>query len=391
MPSTHRFDDRLATTLLVCLVYPIGPAATILMPMIVGGLIDNYQYSEQQAGNIAALEGMGLVVASVLAALWVRRLSWIRASAVAFLAYAALNAVSAAIADYQLLLALRALTGFAGGCLFAITVAALGDNRAPDRAFGLAQAVQSVMMLAGFQAAPFLLQSWGVGSLYGTLAAACLILMVTLRWFPAQGRAELHAVQSGTPGTGHAGLIWLGLFASVLFFINVFGFWAFVERMGQAAGLGAETVGLALGVSQVAAIGGALVAAWASDRYGRYLPLVVVGIGQVMAVFMLSGTFGTSAYFASTGVFQALFIVGVSYQMGAIAQLDTRGRFLVMMTGAQGLGAAIGPAAAAALIGSGNDYGGVIQLAALLCIVSTMLFLFIVWRGRNVDATLTAQ
>ena len=40
--------------------------------------------------------------------------------------------------------------------------------------------------------------------------------------------------------------------------------------------------------------------------------------------------------------FQALFIVAVSYQMGAIAVLDIKGRFLVMMTAAQGLGAAIG-------------------------------------------------
>lgn len=389
MTATHRFDDRLAATLLVCLVYPIGPAATILMPMIVGGLIDNYQYSEQQAGNIAALEGLGLVVASVVAALWIRRISWVSASAVAFIAYAALNLISANVADYEPLLALRSLTGFAGGCLFAVTVAALGDNREPDRAFGLAQAVQGAMMLAGFLAAPYLLQSWGVGSLYGMLAAAAVALMVTLRWFPSRGR---HGAQAGeTGGASHVALIWLGLLASVLFFINVFGFWAFVERMGQAAGLSAQTIAMALGVSQVAAIAGALAAAWASDRYGRYLPLLAVAVGQVIAVVALSGSFGAAAFFASTGLFQALFIVGVSYQMGAIAKLDTRGQFLVMMTGAQGLGAAIGPAAAAALIGSGNDYGGVIRLAALLCIVSTLLFLFVVWRGRNVDATLTAQ
>lgn len=391
MTANHRFDDRLAATLLVCLVYPVGPAATILMPMIVGGLMDNYQFSEQQAGNIAALEGLGLVVASVVAALWIRRLSWVTALAIAFVAYAGLNAMSVAVDDYQPLLVMRFLTGFAGGCLFAVTVAALGDNREPDRAFGLAQAVQGVMMLAGFLVAPYLLKSWGVGSLYGMLATASVALMMALRSFPAHGRHGAHAPAGAAIGASHAGLIWLGLFASVLFFINVFGFWAFVERMGQAAGLTAETIGLALGVSQVAAIVGALAAAWASNRYGRYLPLVAVVVGQVIAVFSLSGGFGATAFYASTGAFQALFIVAVSYQMGAIAKLDTRGQFLVMMTGAQGLGAAIGPAAAAALIGSGDDYSGVIGMAALLCIVSTLLFLFIVWRSRHVDATVTAQ
>ena len=390
MQVTRRFDDRLAATLLICVVYPIGPAATILMPMIVGGLIDNYQFNEQQAGNIASLEGLGLVVASVLAALWIRKVSWVTALAVAFVCYAMLNVVSANLDGYAPLLVLRFLTGFAGGSLFAVTVAALGDNREPDRAFGLAQAVQGVMMLAAFLAAPWLMQAGSVGALYYMLAAASVLMMLTLRWFPAQGRSRVHAGPASAPGASHAGLIWLGLFASVLFFVNVFGFWAFVERMGQAVRLSAETIGLALGVSQVAAIGGALAAAWASDRYGRYLPLLVVLAGQVLAVFALIGTFGAAAFFVSTGLFQALFIVAVSYQMGAIAKLDTRGRFLVMMTGAQGLGAAIGPAVAAALIGAGNDYDGVIGMAALFCVVSTLLFLFIVWRSRNVDAAVTA-
>lgn len=391
MPANHRFDDGLATTLLVCIVYPIGPAATILMPMIVGGLIDDYGFSEQQAGNIAALEGLGLVVASLLAALWIRRVSWLKALALGFIAYGLLNVASVGVAAYTPLLVLRFLTGFAGGALFAVTVAALGDNREPDRAFGLAQAVQGVMMLAAFLAAPRLIQAWSVGALYAMLAAAAVLMMVTLRWYPAQGRVRTQAADGHAPGASHVALIWLGLFASVIFFVNVFGFWAFVERMGQAGGLAAETIGLALGVSQIAAIGGALAAAWAGSRYGRYLPLLLVLFGQTACVFALLGGFGPTVYFLSAGLFQALFIVGVSYQMGAIAKLDTRGRFLVMMTGAQGLGAAIGPAVAAALIGEGNGYGGVIRMAAAFCVVSSLLFLYIVHRSRDVDDPAAAQ
>jgi predicted MFS family arabinose efflux permease len=391
MRTASRFDDRLTTTLLVCIVYPIGPAAIILMPMIIGGLIDDYRFTEQQAGNIAALEGLGLVVASVLAALWIRQTSWITGLTVAFLAYALLNLVSAGLDGYTLLLGVRFLTGLAGGSLFAITVAALGDNREPDRAFGLAQAVQGMMMLAAFLAAPYLLEAWNVGALYVMLSAASLLMMVTLRWFPAQGRPRVHATVGHSGVTSQTGLIWLGLVASVVFFVNVFGFWAFVERIGQAAQLSAETVGLALGFSQVAAIAGALAAAWASDRHGRYLPLVIVLVGQVVAVTALNRRFGAATYFVATGMFQALFIVAVSYQMGAIAKLDTHGRFLVTMTGAQGLGAAIGPALAATLIGAGDDYRGVIGMAALCCVLSSLLFLFIVYRSRNVDVAVMAQ
>jgi MFS family permease len=264
--------------LLSCLLYPVGPAAIILMPMIVGGLIDSHGFSEQQAGNIAALEGLGLVFASMLAAAWIRRVSWVKALLVAFLAYAALNILSANIEAYVPLLVLRCLSGLAGGSVMAVTVAALGDQREPDRAFGLAQAVQGVMMLGGFLAAPWLVQRWGVSAIYYMLAGASLLMTLTLPRFPVAGRVRAAATRENALQAGHTGLIWLGLFASVLFFVNVFGFWAFVERIGQAGGLPAQTIALALGISQVVAIAGALAAAWASDRYGRYLPLLIVFI-----------------------------------------------------------------------------------------------------------------
>lgn len=383
MRADHRFDDGLAATLLICIVYPVGPAATILMPMIVGGLIDGYGYTEQQAANIAALEGLGLVVASIAAAFWIRRVSWVRAVLAGILAYAVLNVASAQTADYGPLLALRFLTGVAGGNLFAVTVAALGDNGAPDRAFGYAQAMQGVMMLAAFLAAPSLLGTWSVSGLYTMLAAAALLMLPTLRWFPAAGRLRETEGGGASPVEPNTAMIWLGLAASVIFFVNVFGFWGFVERIGRAAGLPAATVGLALGVAQIAAIGGALAAAAASDRYGRFWPLVIVWIGQSLALYAVAGRFGAPVFFVSAGVFQALFIVAVSYQMGAIAALDTRGRFLVMMTAAQGLGAAIGPAVAAALIREGDDYGGVVWMAGLLCMASTLAFLFIVQRSQR--------
>jgi len=381
--TDHRFDDGLAATLLVCVVYPVGPAATILMPMIVGGLIDGYRYTEQQAANIAALEGLGLVVASILAAFWIRRVSWVRAILAGILAYALLNVASAQTTDYGALLALRFLTGIAGGNLFAVTVAALGDNRAPDRAFGLGQAVQGVMMLAAFLAAPTLIERFGVSGLYCMLAVAALAMLPTLRWLPAAGRLREATVGGETLTEGHTGLIWLGLFASVLFFVNVFGFWGFVERIGQAAGLPATIIATALGVAQIAAIGGALAAAAASDRYGRISPLVIVFAGQLLALWAVAGRFGAPAFFVSTALYQALFVAGVSYQMGAIAELDTPGRFLVMMTAAQGLGAAVGPAAAAGLIGGGRGYDGVLWLAAALGLASWLAFMFILQRSRR--------
>ena len=385
MRASKNFDHKLSTTLFICVVYPLGPAAIILMPMIVGGLVDDYQFTEQQAASISSLEGLGLVVASVLAAFWVRKVSWVRALFFSLVFYALINGVSASIDQFTALITLRFLAGLVGGSVFAVSVAALGDNREPDRAFGLAQAVQGIMMLAAFAVAPYLVGTWNVGALYYLLATGSILMLPVLWWFPDRGLDRAGLAHSTGDTENHTALIWLGLMGSVVFFINVFGFWAFVERIGQAAELPANTIGLALGISQIMAIVGALAAAAASNRYGRYLPLLIVLVGQSIALFALIGKFGSLTFFLSTGAFQALFIVAVSYQMGAIAKLDIKGRYLVVMTAAQGLGAAFGPSIAAALIREGDDYSGIMWMAVLCCFVSTIIFLFIVFRSRDVQ------
>ena len=378
----NKFDHKLSTTLVISLVYPLGPFASILMPLIVGGVIDTYGFTEQQAGTIASSEGIGLVIASVIASFWIRKISWTKMLFISLLLTALVNVISANVSDFTLLLSLRFIAGLTAGTIFAITVAALGDNKAPDRAFGIAQAAQCIMMGSAFAVAPYLMAGWDVSGVYYMLAASYIVMMVTLVRFPSKGIEPGDRANQSTEKTNMF-LIWLGLFASVLFFINVFGFWAFTERIGHAAGLSAETIGFALGISQIIAFFGALAAAIASDRYGRMLPLLIVFMGQTIVLWLLVGQFSSMTFFVGAGVFQALFMVGVSYQMGAIAKIDIKGRFLVMMTAAQGVGAAVGPSLAAAFITSDGDYSGINMMAAVSGLLCVAIFIFVIKRSQN--------
>lgn len=365
------------------MVYPLGPAAIILMPMLVGGVIDDFGFTEQQAGYIASLEGMGLVMASLAAALWIRKVSWTIMLAYAFIALALLNVLSAHLNEFIPLSTVRFFAGFAAGTIFAITVAALGDNRQPDRAFGIAQVMQGAMMFFAFAGAPYILARWSVSGLYYLLAAASVLMMLTLRRYPSAGAQKNAAERVGGATPVHRGLLWIGLLASFLFFCNIFGFWTYIERVGQAAGLSLETIGLALGLSQFAAILGAGAAVIASDRYGRAAPLVLALIGQILVLWLLLGQFASITFYLGAGLFQALFMLANSYQLGVIAKMDNRGNFLVLTTAFQGLGAAIGPGIAALLIDQG-DYSRVNLMAAAFCLVSIVLFLYIIYRTRHV-------
>lgn len=350
--------------------------------MLVGGVIDDFGFTEQQAGYIASLEGMGLVIASLLAALWIRKVSWTSMLAAGLIATALLNILSANLTEFVSLSMVRFLAGFTAGSVFAVTVAALGDNRHPDQAFGIAQVVQGAMMFLAFAGAPYILAQWTVSGLYYLLAAASVLMLLTLSRYPSQGAQKTAASGADGKTPGYTGLIWLGLIASFLFFSNIFGFWTYIERMGQAAGLSTRTIGLALGVAQFAAIVGAGAAAIASDRYGRVIPLALALLGQMLALWLLLGQFTALSFYLGAGLFQALFMVANSYQLGVIAKMDIKGNFLVLVTGFQGLGAAIGPAIAASLIDMG-DYSRINQMAALFCCISILMFFFIIYRTRH--------
>ncbi len=195
MSPTDGIDHSLRQTTLISAIYPIGPAAIILMPLIVGGLIDSYGFSDQQAGAVATAEGLGLVLGLLTAALWVRSVGWRSALLAGLAIYAGLNFGSPLIESHTGIVILRALSGFVGGGVFAIVVAALGDNREPDRAFGIAQAVQGLVMGALFVWAPALMSDAGINSLFYLMAFLALIAILFLPRFPRYG------VVDATPDT----------------------------------------------------------------------------------------------------------------------------------------------------------------------------------------------
>lgn len=385
MSRGDEIDHSLRQTTLISAIYPVGPAAIILMPLIVGGLVDSYGFSEQQAGVIATGEGIGLVLGLLTAALWVRSVTWRLALLVGLTTYAALNFGSPLVDGHAGILVLRFLSGFVGGGVFAIVVAALGDNREPDRAFGIAQAVQGLVMGALFAWAPSLMSESGINSLFYLMAILALTTMIFVPQFPRRGVVDAAPVPADSAGDLPSSapiLLYLGLFGGFAYYLAVFGFWGFIERMGIRAGLEESTIGYALGISQLAAICGALLAAGAAQRFGRFLPLLIALVGQLWVLWVLVGQFSAWAFYAGACAYQGLYVMATSYQLGVIAHLDSKGKFIVVMTALQGLGAALGPSIAAALIDDGG-YSGINAAAALTLTASLGLFLFLARAGNG--------
>ena len=377
------FSHGLPMILLISILYPLGPAAVILAPLIVGGVIDEYGFTDEQAGLIASMDGLGLVIGLLAGALWVRKVSWPKMLLLALAAYAAANVLSTAGQTAGALVAMRILCGFCGGSVFAIINAALGDNRQPDRAFGIAQSVQGVMMFAAFASVPLMSEGRLVNSLFFLLAGAAVVLMLCVLRFPHQGVVTTAERPDTGGAAGHRVLIWIGLTGGLLYYASVFGFWAWIERIGVNAGLDRSAVDFALSISQIAAVAGGLAAGLAGDRFGRIAPLVCAAAGQLAVLWLLLGGFSAATYLVGASLYQGLYIIGTSYLLGVIARLDRSGKYVVVMNGVLGIGVAVGPSIAARLIQPG-DYSSVNLAASAGIVLTLVLFLFVIYLSREI-------
>lgn len=271
---------------------------------------------------------------------------------------------------YEDLLIIRATAGFAAGAMMAIALAALGDTRNQDRNFALGIVAQLTVSGSLLLVLPLFVGRWGAASVFMVFLAACVIAMPLARLVPAAGKTP-----SVTRITERRSLLPLwGLAGSAAIFIGQSAVWAFIERMGSVAGLSPQTIGIALGASVFAGIGGALSAFWLAERKGRLVPMVVAMIGEVICLLFLIGGFTTAIFFAVVIMYSVFWNFWVPYQMSVVAVTDVSGRFIALITFFQAAGIAVGPALVGPLL-TENNFDPIIWTGIGFAVLAIVFFL----------------
>jgi len=190
------------------------------------------------------------------------------------------------------------------------------------------------------------------------------------RWVPSTGKAPIVARitkrESLLP-------LW-GLAGSAAIFVGQAAVWAFIERMGSAAGLSPGTIGSALGSSVLAGIAGAFAASWLAGRKGRRLPMAVAMIGEIVCLLFLLGGYTTAVYFAVVIVYSICWNFWLPYQMAVIAETDVSGKFVALITLSQAVGVAVGPALVGPMI-SQDNFDPVVWTGIGFALLAMVMFL----------------
>lgn len=362
----------------------IGIFGLLPQPIFVGALQDYLGFSSQEAGLITAAEVIGGAISSILAAFWIKRLSW-RTAALAGIAVVILgNAASCFATTYSTLLGLRLAVGIFGqGVCFAVAIAVISETRETDRNFAFAIAAQVAFGIVAFAALPQLVAQWSIAGILAPLAILAVLIAPLVRWIPGGSSQDLGA--AATSGIASSLPAVAALATLLVWCAGLGGVYAFEERIGVAAGLEQTSVGPALSAAVFAGFLGALAASWVADRWGRVMPVAIALAAQIGGIWLLQGDMVWLRFAVTASVFHFFWNFTGPYLMGTVASNDSTGRFAVLIPAAQFGGFAVGNALAGKLIADSGLVAANL-VGATGCAVALVMFVPIALRMRRAAA-----
>ncbi|MEM6833024.1 MAG: MFS transporter [Pseudomonadota bacterium] len=348
----------------------------LILPAMVGVLVDEGGLSEAQAGWLSSAGAFGGAGVSFLMALRMHHIHPRRVAAVMLLLAIFLDGISAfVIGPDPLFYAVRILSGLTTTAAYVITLAAFARFDNYERGYGVFVTLQFLVSGIGLYLLPVYASEIGATGMYLVLAA-CNALALLLTWtLPSTAAQE---AVSSKPGSE------LRFLLSLVTLAAVFGFCTFemantaqftyVERFAVSIGLLDEDIGFVLLIASLIGIPGAFAIVLIGDRFGTVLPLafgILLAIAG-LSILMYSPTY--SGYLVGSCCLGFSWAFCLPYIQSFLAGLDRDGSVVAAGSTASTLGAAIGPGLAATMLGEGQ-YAAVFATAIVLFVLSTALFI----------------
>ena len=348
----------------------IGASGFLIMPVILAAAVQEFNLSDQEVGFLAALSMTGAAIIAVSALFWVRAVNWRRAALTGLLVQGCGYALATQAQGFAGAGSAFLLVSLGGGAVYSLAITTLSDQRQPERLFGF-----SITLQVAFQVAGMLLLSrystpgkfdelmWCLAGLAGTGLLFAFHVPASGKETPAFSFNALFRQRKALSA----------LCGCLFFFFNVGCIWAYLERIGSAAGFSAQALGngLALGVS--VGMVGALTASWMGARLGRVMPLVIGTIGTVIAVAALVPEASLVIFVLALALYNFAWNYSLAYQYAVVAAADDSGRCIAAAPAFHAAGGTIGPAVAAMLITPGSFV--VVNVLAGVGVVLSLLLL----------------
>lgn len=357
------------------LLIALAAQPLFVAPLMVGALAGQYGFSEQQLGVVAATNLTSFSLTFIWFYLRGHRYTFqnliILAAGVGCLAHL----LCMITPHYLLLVGLKFISGIAGGILYAVATVGISRQANSIRLFGWGMALQALVAVLLLVALPSLIQVFGIASLFFTLFITTLLCGLVTHHLPSamQGANQRMAIASILDKKG-AYQILAGIF---LLYLGQGGYLAFIERIGADSGLAPDYIGYCLGASMLTGLLAGCLSAWQAERWGLRCPLLLVFLGQTLAIALLVESVLTDwGYLAAVMLYNFFWTYVVPFHLELLGRCDPSGRLVALAPALQGGGLALGAVVSGYLLQASSGYSLLLLfmagagLASLLVILS---------------------
>ena len=346
----------------------IGALTIVILPGIVGVIADSLQLGPAQVGLVMSADIITMAVAMGITAFVIHKCNW-RVVAVAALAVLLAGSLLSIQADsYQSIVMARLIAGIGEGMSVSVTFAIFGGTRNPDRQFGIYLVVILTVAAILLYFIPAMLVAGGKAYVFAAISLLVVINFMFIHWLPVSHGEEHRSLIKEEQSLPYV-LVGLGLATVFLYFMAQGEAWAFMERIAADAGLSGQTIGNSLALSNIGGVTGALIAALVSIRFGRAWPIIISAVISIYGLVLLLGEINALSFGMATMCYLFAWNLTQPYFSGIMAELDPKGRVVVMMGAVQTAGLGLGPGVVGIMI-LDNDFSVVSILGIVLILLS---------------------
>lgn len=355
------------------LIGVMGNSVIYMIPLLVGGMVNDRGFSEAQSGYMASADLAGYAISTVLTAMVINRWSWHRLAYTGLVLMVLANFGTTFASEIPAFTLARVVNGLGSGILAALASVSVGQSDNPDRNYGLLLAASLLYGTAALWGLPVLLAYQGLNGAYWLLVVLAAAMMLVVHRLP---QWHVPARRAATVGSGRGTWLLAGslLAAIMIFWAAQNDVYAYIERVGHASGLGATFIGFSLGVANLTGFVGASLVAALGTRVGRLLPLTGATAILLACIVPLTRPLTPLIFILSMGLTALAWNIVNPFQLGILASVDSTGRALALAATVTGAGLAIGPAVGATAIGIGG-YDAVLWTSGLFEVISLLLVL----------------
>jgi predicted MFS family arabinose efflux permease len=360
----------------------------LVLPAMIGVLVDQANMSESLAGWSASLNFLGAAAIGLLISLRIHHLNLRQIGTLALALAVVADLASAFMAGpTTAFLVVRTIAGVVLGAAYVAAVSSFARYDGYERGFGIFVTLQFTISGLGLYLVPVFSDELGARGLFVVFAMLDILALFLARHLPD----EIAAIKEHRESKSELRVLFT--LAAILAIVGFSLFEAannaqftYIERFGVSLDISEHRIGIALLVASLIGISGAFTIVVIGHRFGTIGPLT---LGITIAISGLLILLGAETYFwyFMGGCFMGFsWAYCLPYIQSLLASLDRNGTAIAAGTSFSTLGSAIGPGFAALIVGGGK-YGNVFTLSIALFVVACVCFFY---ASRHRDATRAA-